>query len=47
MTFRYKQELDPDAIPQFGLVAEDVEEVDPALVVRDHDGKVTRSATKQ
>ena len=22
VTFRYKQELDPDAIPQFGLIAE-------------------------
>ena len=22
VTFRYKQELDPEAIPQFGLVAE-------------------------
>jgi len=25
--FRYKQELDPKGIPQFGLVAEDVEKV--------------------
>ena len=24
VTFRYKKELDPDNIPQFGLVAEDV-----------------------
>src|SRR4029078_12258954 len=40
VTFRYKQELDPDGIPQFGLVAEDVERVDPDLVVRDEDGKV-------
>jgi Chaperone of endosialidase len=23
VTFRYKQELDPDGIPQFGLVAEE------------------------
>ena len=29
VTFRYKQELDPDAIPQFGLVAEDVAKVNP------------------
>ena len=41
VTFRYKQELDPDAIPQFGLVAEQVEKVDPALVVRDDNGKVS------
>jgi hypothetical protein len=41
VTFRYKQELDPEAIPQFGLVAEQVEKVNPDLVVRGEDGKVT------
>jgi trimeric autotransporter adhesin len=41
VTFRYKQDLDPDGIPQFGLVAEQVEKVNPDLVVRDEDGKVT------
>ena len=40
VTFRYKQELDPDGIPQFGLVAEQVEKVNPDLVVRDENGKV-------
>ena len=40
VTFRYKAELDPDRIPQFGLVAEDVEKIDPDLVVRGEDGKV-------
>jgi len=39
VTFRYKKELDPKAIPQFGLVAEQVEKVDPDLVARDSDGK--------
>lgn len=39
VTFRYKQEFDPDGIPQFGLVAEQVEKVDPDLVVRDEEGK--------
>jgi hypothetical protein len=39
VTFRYKHELDPKGIPQFGLVAEDVEKVDPDLVVRDEQGK--------
>jgi hypothetical protein len=39
VTFRYKPELDPDGASQFGLVAEEVEKVDPALVVRDPDGK--------
>jgi len=39
VTFRYKKELDPEGIPQFGLVAEDVENVNPALVARDEEGK--------
>jgi hypothetical protein len=30
----------PQGIPQFGLVAEEVEEVNPDLVVRDKEGKV-------
>ena len=40
VTFHYKHDLDPDGIPQFGLVAEEVEKVNPALVARDADGKV-------
>ena len=40
VTFRYKEELDSDGIPQFGLVAEQVEKVDPDLVARDEQGKV-------
>jgi Chaperone of endosialidase len=39
VTFRYKQEIDPSGIPQFGLVAEEVEKVNPDLVARDADGK--------
>ncbi len=39
VTFRYKQELDPNGIPQFGLVAEDVEKVNPDLVARDNEGR--------
>src|SRR5258707_9078277 len=39
VTFRYKKELDPEGIPQFGLVAEEVENVNPALVARDEQGK--------
>jgi hypothetical protein len=39
VTFRYKPNLDPDGIPQFGLVAEDVAKVNPDLVVRDKEGK--------
>ena len=33
--FRYKKEIDPNRTSQFGLVAEDVEKADPALVMRD------------
>src|SRR5213079_2949557 len=40
VTFRYKKELDPDAIPQFGLVAEEVEKINPDLVARDAKGEV-------
>jgi hypothetical protein len=39
VTFRYKHEVDPDGIRQFGLVAEDVEKVNPDLVARDEQGK--------
>jgi hypothetical protein len=39
VTFRYKHELDPDGIPQFGLVAEQVEKVNSDLVARDDQGK--------
>jgi septal ring factor EnvC (AmiA/AmiB activator) len=40
VTFRYKKGIDPQGIPQFGLVAEEVEAVNPDLVVRDGEGKV-------
>ena len=40
ITFRYKKGIDPLGVPQFGLVAEDVEAVNPDLVVRDEEGKV-------
>jgi hypothetical protein len=39
VTFRYKKEIDPQRTPQFGLVAEDVEKVNPDLLVRDNEGK--------
>jgi len=39
VTFRYKKEIDSKGIPQFGLVAEEVEKVNPDLVARDRDGK--------
>jgi hypothetical protein len=40
VSFRYKKDLDADRIPQFGLVAEDVEKVAPDLVARDEQGKL-------
>jgi len=39
VTFRYKKEIDPAGTSQFGLVAEDVEKVNPDLIVRDKEGK--------
>jgi hypothetical protein len=39
VTFHYKNKIDPAGISQFGLVAEDVEKVNPDLVVRDKEGK--------
>ena len=40
VSFRYRKEIDPDRTPQFGLVAEDVEKVNPDLVARDADGRI-------
>jgi len=37
--FITKLEIDPSTTSEFGLVAEDVERVDPALIVRDKNGK--------
>jgi hypothetical protein len=37
--FHYKKNLDPTAMPQFGLVAEDVAKLNPDLVARDEEGK--------
>jgi hypothetical protein len=40
VTFRYKKGIDPDRTPQFGLVAEEVEKVNPDLVTRDTKGEL-------
>ena len=37
VTFQYKTDLDPTGTPQFGLIAEEVEKVNPDLVARDAD----------
>jgi len=39
VTFRYKPELDPKGLAQYGLIAEEVAEVFPDLVVYDKDGR--------
>ena len=47
VTFRYKHELDPEGIPQFGLVAEEVEKVNSDLVAATRQGKSTPCATRR
>ena len=39
VTFRYKHDIDPEGINQFGLIAEEVAQVNPNLVARDESGK--------
>jgi hypothetical protein len=39
VSFRYKKEIDPKGMSQFGLVAEEVEKVNPDLVLHDKEGK--------
>jgi len=40
VSFRYKKEFDAGRAPMFGLIAEDVEQVDPGLVSRNEKGEV-------
>ena len=39
VSFRYKKEIDPQGIPEFGLIAEEVEKVNPDLIIRDREDK--------
>jgi hypothetical protein len=39
VSFSYKKDIDPAGTSQLGLVAEDVERVNPDLIVRDKEGK--------
>ena len=39
VSFRYKQEIEPNRAQMFGLIAEEVEQVDPTLVTRDEQGE--------
>jgi len=40
VSFRYKKEIEPNGAIMFGLIAEEVEQVDPNLVTRDDKGEV-------
>ena len=40
MSFHYKPDLDPERTLQYGLIAEEVEQVAPQLVLRDAKGEV-------
>ncbi len=40
VSFRYKTEIEPTRTLGFGLIAEEVEKINPDLVTRDNDGKV-------
>jgi hypothetical protein len=39
VTYRYKKEIDPSQSPAFGLIAEDVAQVNPDLVARNSKGQ--------
>jgi hypothetical protein len=47
VTFRYKEPLDPAALSQFGLVAEQVAKVNPDLVACAAEGKPSPCAMKR
>jgi hypothetical protein len=40
VTFHYKKEIEPNGAIMFGLIAEEVEKVDPDLVTRNDKGEV-------
>jgi hypothetical protein len=40
VSFQYKSELDPKGIPQFGLIAEEVDKVAPELIAHDAGGQI-------
>ena len=39
VSFRYKKEIEPNGTMMFGLIAEDVEKVDPDLITRNDKGE--------
>src|SRR4029077_10055324 len=40
VTFRYKKEIDPSQSLEYGLVAEEVAQVDPSLAILDKNGQI-------
>jgi hypothetical protein len=44
VNFRYKKEIDPQGIPEFGLIAEEVEKVNLDLIIRDREVSLRASA---
>ena len=40
VTFRYKKEIDPSQSLEYGLVAEEMAQVDPSLAIRDKNGQI-------
>jgi hypothetical protein len=42
VTFHYNKEIDPTQTLDFGLIAEEVAEVNPELAVRDGEGKISK-----
>jgi hypothetical protein len=47
VSFRYKPEIEPSRPPSFGLIAEDVDAVNPDLVLRDRRENLTQCATSR
>ena len=47
VTFHYTPELDKTGIPQFGLITDEVAEVNPDLVTRNANGELSTFATRR
>ena len=46
VTFRYKKEIEPNSAIMIGLIAEEVEQVDPDLVTRNDKGEARDRALR-
>ena len=47
VTFRYKKEVNSERALSFGLIAEDVAEISPALITRDEKGNLRACVTRR